>query len=239
VISVQGLVKAYGSAVAVDHLSFDVAPGEILGLIGPNGAGKTSTLRCIAGIQRPTGGTVTLGGHDIVREPVAAKRLLAFAADEPHLFEYLTVIEHLRLVGRIYGIADVESRAGLLLEQLELTDRGKALPSELSRGMRQKVALACALLHDPRALLLDEPLTGLDPLGIHRMKETIVGRAREGLAVIVSSHLLHVVEEVCTRVLIVHRGVKLADGTLAELSVQARVPGSSLEKIFLDVTAQS
>ena len=237
-ISIKGLIKTYGSALAVDRLSFDVAPGEILGLIGPNGAGKTSTLRCIAGIHRPTAGVVTLAGHDIVREPVAAKRVLAFVADEPHLFEYLTVIEHLRLIARIYGVADVDARARALLEQLELADRETALPSELSRGMKQKVALACAFMHDPGALLLDEPLTGLDPLGIHRMKETIVARARQGTAVIVSSHLLHVVEEICTRVLIINRGVKMADGTLAELAALAKVPGSSLEQIFLDVTAQ-
>ena len=235
-ISVAGLVKTYGTAVAVDGLSFAVAPGEILGLIGPNGAGKTSTLRCIAGIHRPTRGAVTIGTHDIVREPVAAKRLLAYVADEPHLFEHLTIIEHLRLMGRIYGIDAAEGRGRGLLEELELADREKALPSELSRGMKQKVALACAFMHDPRALLLDEPLTGLDPLGIHRMKATIVAHARRGGAVIVSSHLLHLVEEICTRVLIVNRGVKVADGTLAELSAQARVPGSTLERIFLDVT---
>jgi ABC-2 type transport system ATP-binding protein len=235
-ISVQGLVKTYGTAVAVDRLSFTVAPGEILGLIGPNGAGKTSTLRCIAGIHRPSGGSVTLGGHDIVQSPIEAKRVMAFVADEPHLFEHLTVIEHLRLIARIYGVADVDARAGALLEQLELADREKAIPSELSRGMKQKVALACAFMHAPQALLLDEPLTGLDPLGIHRMKETIVGRAARGVAVIISSHLLHLVEEICTRVLIIHRGEKVADGTLAELAALARVPGSSLEQIFLDVT---
>ena len=238
-ISIQGLTKSYGTALAVDRLSFEVAPGEILGLIGRNGAGKTSTLRCIAGIHRPTGGTVTLAGHDIVRDPIGAKRVLAFVPDEPHLFEHLTVIEHLRLIARIYGVADVEPRSRVLLEQLELADRGTAIPSELSRGMKQKVALACAFMHDPGALLLDEPLTGLDPLGIHRMKETIVSRATQGVAVIISSHLLHLVEEICTRVLIIHRGVKVADGTLAELSALARVPGSSLEQIFLDVTAES
>ena len=237
-ISVQGVTKSYGTALAVDRLSFEVSPGEILGLIGPNGAGKTSTLRCIAGIHRPSSGTVTLAGHDIVREPVAAKRVLAFVPDEPHLFEHLTVIEHLRLIARIYGVADVEPRSRVLLEQLELADRGTAIPSELSRGMKQKVALACAFMHDPGALLLDEPLTGLDPLGIHRMKDTIVSRARQGVAVIISSHLLHLVEEICTRVLIIHRGVKVADGTLAQLAALAKVPGSSLEQIFLDVTAE-
>jgi ABC-2 type transport system ATP-binding protein len=235
-ISIRELVKRYGAALAVDRLSFDVIPGEILGLIGPNGAGKTSTLRCIAGIHRPTSGSVTVGGHDLVRDPVGAKRLLAYVADEPHLFEHLTVMEHLRLMGRIYGVDEADVRGRRLLEELELADREKSLPAELSRGMRQKVTLACAFMHDPRALLLDEPLTGLDPLGIHRMKGTIVSHAQRGAAVIVSSHLLHLVEEICTRVLIINRGVKVADGTVADLAAQANVPGSTLERIFLDVT---
>lgn len=235
-ISVRNLTKSYGAAVAVDRLSFDVVPGEIVGLIGPNGAGKTSTLRCLAGIHRPTSGAVMLGGHDIVRDAVAAKRLLAFVADEPHLFEHLTVIEHVRLVARIYGVAGVETRARDLFAELELAGRETSLPSELSRGMKQKVALACAFVHDPRALLLDEPLTGLDPLGIHRMKQVIVAYAGGGAAVLVSSHLLHLVEEICTRIVIINRGVKVADGTLAELAAQAKVPGSTLERIFLDVT---
>jgi ABC-2 type transport system ATP-binding protein len=212
-------------------------PGEIVGLIGPNGAGKTSTLRCIAGIHRPTHGSVSIGGHDIVREPLDAKRLVAFVADEPHLFEHLTVREHLLLVGRLYGVTDAESRIATLLEEVELAGRGDAFPAELSRGMKQKVGLACAFLHDPRALVLDEPLTGLDPLGIHRMKAAIVDASRRGVAVLVSSHLLGLVEEICTRIVILNRGVKVADGTLAELAAQAQAGGTTLEQIFLDVTA--
>ena len=236
-IAIRELTKVYGSTRAVNDLSLDVAPGEIVGLIGPNGAGKTSTLRCIAGIHRPTAGSVSIGGYDIVRQPVEAKRLVAFVADEPHLFEHLTVREHLLLVGRLYGVADVERRIGALLGEAELTDREAAFPSELSRGMKQKVFLACAFLHDPQALVLDEPLTGLDPLGIHRMKHAIVDAARRGVAVLVSSHLLHLVEEICTRIVILNKGVKVADGTLADLASQAQADGSTLEKIFLDVTA--
>ena len=238
-IQVSRLTKTYNGLRAVDDLSFDVAPGEIVGLIGPNGAGKTSTLRCIVGIQSPTRGTVRIAGHDIVREPIEAKRRLAFMADEPHLFEYLTVIEHLRLTGRIYGVADVESRAQALLAELHLTGKETALPAELSRGMKQKVAIACGLIHEPEALLFDEPLTGLDPLGIRQMKSTIVARGRAGRAVIVSSHLLHLVEEICTRIIIINHGVKLADGTLAELLTDSRLAAgdSNLEQIFLSVTA--
>jgi ABC-2 type transport system ATP-binding protein len=237
VISLRNVSKTYGTARAVSDLSIDVAPGEIVGLIGPNGAGKTSALRCIAGIHRPTGGAVFIGGHDIVRDPVEAKRRIAFVSDEPHLFDHLTVAEHLRLTGRIYHVADIDARIEAWLKELELSGRETALPAELSRGMKQKVALACALIHDPQALVLDEPLTGLDPLGIHRMKQTIVASAGRGVAVLLSSHLLHLVEEVCTRVVIINRGLKVADGTVAELAAQARLAGSTLERIFLDVTA--
>jgi ABC-2 type transport system ATP-binding protein len=237
-ISLRGLTKTYGAALAVDRLSLDVSPGEIVGLIGPNGAGKTSTLRCIAGIHRPTGGSVLIGGHDITRAPVEAKRQIAFVGDEPHLFDHLTVMEHLRLTGRLYGVGEIEAPARRWLDELELAGRETALPSELSRGMKQKVALACALVHDPLALILDEPLTGLDPLGIHRMKQAIVACADRGVAVLVSSHLLHLVEEVCTRIVIINRGVKVADGTLAELAGQAQRAGSTLEQIFLEVTGQ-
>jgi ABC-2 type transport system ATP-binding protein len=238
-ISVSHLTKLYGDFKAVDDFSFRVGPGEVVGLIGPNGAGKTSTLRCIVGIQAPSAGAIAIDGHDIVKDPVEAKRRLAFMADEPQLFEYLTVMEHLRLTARIYHVKDFETRAAALVSELQLTGKENSLPSELSRGMKQKVAIACGLVHDPVALLFDEPLTGLDPLGIRHMKETIVARGRGGAAVLVSSHLLHLVEEICTRVVIIDRGVKVADGTLAELSAQAQVAGagSNLEQIFLKVTA--
>ena len=239
-IALSSLTKLYGEFRAVDALSFTVAPGEIVGLIGPNGAGKTSTLRCIAGIQAPSAGSITVCGHDIVREPVEAKRQIAFMADEPHLFEYLTVMEHLRLTARIYHARDFDARARALVEELELVGKENALPGELSRGMKQKVAIACGLLHDPHALLFDEPLTGLDPLGIRRMKQTIVAQGRAGATVIVSSHLLHMVEEICTRIVIIDRGVKVGDGTLTELSALAQTAGagSNLEQIFLAVTAR-
>ena len=239
-IEISHLTKNYGTFKAVDDFSFAVAPGEIVGLIGPNGAGKTSTLRCIVGIQAPSTGTISIGGYDIAKDPVEAKRRLAFMADEPQLFDYLTVTEHLRLTARIYEVRNFEPRAKALIEELQLTGKEDALPAALSRGMKQKVAIACGLLHDPPALLFDEPLTGLDPLGIRHMKGTIVSRGKSGSAVIVSSHLLHLVEEICTRVVIIDRGVKVGDGTVAELSAQSQMAegGSTLEQIFLKVTAR-
>ncbi|HEV2750660.1 MAG TPA: ABC transporter ATP-binding protein [Gemmatimonadales bacterium] len=236
-IEVAGLTKLYGTLEAVRDLSFRVAPGEVLGLVGPNGAGKTTTLRSIVGIIRPTAGSVRVGGHDVTRDPVAAKRRLAFMPDEPHLFDYLTVEEHLRFTARLYGVADVESRLPALLQELELSEKARVLPGELSRGMKQKLVIACGLLHDPRALLLDEPLTGLDPAGIRRMKETIKERARQGAAVLLSSHLLHLVEEVCTRVLIMQGGRKVILGTIEDiLAERPDLRGRSLEEIFLALT---
>jgi len=225
---------------AVDDLSFRVDSGEVVGLIGPNGAGKTTTLRSLAGILRPTSGRVAIDGHDIVTDAIAAKRRLAFMPDEPHLFEYLTVDEHLRLLARLYGVEDFERRARALVDELELTGKERALPGELSRGMRQKVVIACGLVRDASTLLFDEPLTGLDPAGIHRMRETIVERAKAGASVLVSSHLLHLVQEICTRVIIMDRGRKVADGTVAELAARADLAeaGSNLEQIFLRVTGR-
>jgi len=237
-IAVQELKRVYGDFTAVDGLAFDVAPGEIVGLIGPNGAGKTTTLRSLAGILRPTSGRILIDGHDIVSDPIEAKRRLAFMPDEPHLFEYLTVEEHLRLVARLYGVEDFDRRCAALLQELELVGKERSLPGELSRGMRQKVVIACGLIRRPSVLLFDEPLTGLDPIGIRRMRETIVARGRDGASVLVSSHLLHLVEEICTRVIIMDRGRKIADGTVAELASRADLAsaGSSLEQIFLRVT---
>jgi ABC-2 type transport system ATP-binding protein len=236
VIEVDGLEKLYDDFPAVRGLSFRVEPGEVLGLVGPNGAGKTTTIRSIAGIIIPSRGRIRIGDHDLAVEPVAAKSLLAFIPDEPHLFEYLTVEEHLRFVGRLYQVADVEARIPGLLEELDLASKRTALPGELSRGMKQKLAIACGLLHDPRALLLDEPLTGLDPVGIRRMKSTIVRRAQAGGAVILSSHLLHLVEEICTRVLIMNRGESVAFGTIAEIvASRPALIGRRLEDVFLEL----
>jgi ABC-2 type transport system ATP-binding protein len=239
VIEIEGLEKLYGDLPAVQGLSFKVGAGEVLGLVGPNGAGKTTTLRSIAGIIIPTRGRIVVAGHDLAASPVAAKSELAFIPDEPHLFEYLTVEEHLRFVGRLYRVGDVEERIPSLLAELELAEKREALPEELSRGMRQKLAIACGLIHRPRALLLDEPLTGLDPVGIRRMKATIVGRAADGVAVILSSHLLHLVEEICTRVLVMHRGRVVAFGSVEQI-VEGRpeLAGRSLEEVFVALVGE-
>jgi ABC-2 type transport system ATP-binding protein len=239
-LALEHFRRTYGEFTAVDDLSFIVGAGEIVGLIGPNGAGKTTTLRALAGILRATSGVVKIDGYDLVAEPTEAKRRLAFMPDEPHLFEYLTVTEHLRLTARLYQVEEIETRGAALLEELELKGKENALPGELSRGMRQKVMIACGLVRDATTLLFDEPLTGLDPLGIRRMRETILSRGRAGAAILLSSHLLHLVEEICTRVIIMDHGRKIADGTFAELASRADLAeaGSNLEQIFLKVTGR-
>lgn len=240
-IEVLGLTKRYGDFTAVRDLSFTVQPGEVLGLVGPNGAGKTTTLRSLAGIIPASAGAVTIAGHALATDPVGAKRALAFFPDEPRLFEYLTVRQHLAFVARLYGIADHTALAQPLLEELEIADKADELPGALSRGMKQKLAIACGLLHHPSVMFFDEPLTGLDPLGIRRMKDSILKRAQAGAAIVLSSHLLHLLEEVCSHVLILKQGEKIADGSMAEVALRFSngEPDVSLEEVFLRATGGS
>jgi ABC-2 type transport system ATP-binding protein len=238
-LEVDSLGKVYGEVRAVTDLTFRVMPGEVIGLVGPNGAGKTTTLRCLSGIIPPTSGRVRIAGHDLLTEPVAAKRALAFLPDEPRLFEYLTVREHLNLTARLYGVEDWQARADALLAELELTGKEHALPGELSRGMKQKLAIASGFLHDPRLIVLDEPLTGLDPLGIRKMKASLRTRAEQGAALLLSSHLLPLVEELCSRILVIASGRAVALGTLDEIRARLGEVAShgSLEDLFIRITS--
>jgi ABC-2 type transport system ATP-binding protein len=238
-IQVEGLTKLYGEFVAVNDLTFTVNPGEVVGLVGPNGAGKTTTLRSLSGIIPPTRGAIRICGYDLAKDPIPAKSQLAFFSDEPRLFDYLTVQQHLAFTARIYQVGAYEELGRQLLEELELAQKKDALPGELSRGMKQKLAIACGLLHSPRVIYFDEPLTGLDPLGIRRMKDSILKRAREGAAIMISSHLLHLVEEICSHLLILKSGRKIADGTIAEIRQQFAVEeGASLEEAFFRATSE-
>ncbi len=239
-IEVLNLRKNYGEKEAVRGISFTVEPGEVLGLVGPNGAGKTTTLRCMAGILPPTVGLIRIAGHDLRTDPVAAKGELAYIPDDPRLFDNLTVEDHLRFTARLYRTRDGEKRIPRLLEEFELKEKENELPAALSRGMKQKLSFACAFLHDPKAILLDEPLTGLDPIAIRKAKDSIVAKAREGAAIIVSSHMLHLVEELAHRVLVILNGRKAAHGTLAELKAAHPdlAEGARLEDIFLKMAAQ-
>lgn len=239
-IEVEGLTKLYDEFVAVEDLSFAVKPGEVLGLVGPNGAGKTTTLRCLSGLIPPTRGLIRILDHEMSMDPVEAKRHLAFFPDEPRLFDYLTVEQHLNFTARIYQVPDWQRIADPLLEELEMADKRGMLPGELSRGMKQKLTIACGLLHSPKVIFFDEPLTGLDPYGIRRMKDTIRARAREGAAILISSHLLHLLEELCSHVLIVKKGRKVVDGTLEEVTrrFSEQAGDVNLEEIFFRATSE-
>jgi len=236
-LEVQALSKHYERTLAVQDLSFHAARGEILGLVGPNGAGKTTALRSIVGILPLQQGSVRIAGHDLAREERAAKQQLAWIPDDPQPFDSLTVHEHLRFAAALYGIDDWQARAAELLSRFELAHKRDALGGEHSRGMRQKLAFACAWLHRPAVVLMDEPLSGLDPRGIRSAKSAIQELAGTGTAVVLSSHLLELIEELAHRILILDRGRKVFAGTLEEARSSLQTPaGSSLEEIFLAVT---
>jgi len=239
-IRVEDYHKTYRETVAVAGLSFEVPAGTVLGLVGPNGAGKTTTLRALAGIIRPTRGRLSIAGHDVLTDSLAAKRELACIPDDPKLFDALTVWEHLEFMAAAYRVSDFASKGELLLQQFELVEKRRTMAQELSRGMRQKVAICCAYLHDPKAILFDEPLTGLDPHAIRTLKGSIGERAALGAAVVVSSHLLALVEDLCTHLLILNKGQRLFYGSLAEArSRYAGLQGeASLEEVFFRATEQ-
>jgi ABC-2 type transport system ATP-binding protein len=239
VIEVENFTKQYGQFAVVTDLSFAVCPGEIVGLVGANGAGKTTTLRAITGILRPSAGTIRVGGHDIERAPVEAKRAFAYIPDTVHPYDVLTVTEHLHFVALAYRISNAERKYAALLEELELADKKDEMASSLSRGMLQKLSLACAFLREPQVIILDEPLTGLDPRGIRNIKESIRRRAACGTAFLLSSHLLVLVEALCDQVMILHRGKKMAYGSLEEIRHRGTLhKDASLEEVFFAVTEE-
>ena len=237
-ISVTGFSKNYGETLAVAGPVFRrrcrVDPGNAR----PQRGRKDHDPPRLAGILQPTAGRLSIGGHDIVEDPVAAKQQLALVPDDPRLFDSLTVWEHLDFIAAAYRVPDFSAAAESLLEQFELTDKRDTPARELSRGMRQKAAICCAYLHRPSAILFDEPMTGLDPRGIRTLKDSIRQQAAAGAAVVISSHLLSLVEDLCTDLLILHQGRRLFCGTLEE--ARARYPDlegeSSLEAVFFKAT---
>jgi ABC-2 type transport system ATP-binding protein len=237
VLTVEGLRRRYGDSLAVDGLDFSIMPGEILGLVGPNGAGKTTTLRSIAGILPIQEGRVTVMGLDVGTDDHRAKQHLSWVPDDPQPFDSLTVEEHLELVAGLYGIKNWQDRGRELLVSFDLYEKKDALGGELSRGMRQKLSLASAWLAEPKVVLLDEPLSGLDPRGIRTARQAIREIADSGVAVILSSHLLELVEQLADRILIIDFGKKCFEGTLAEAHAGFQIPeGSTLEDVFFAAT---
>jgi len=236
-LEVRRLFKDYRKFRAVDDLSFTINGGEIVGLLGPNGAGKTSCLRCIAGILRPTHGEVFINGWDIVRDQGAAKAGLAFVPELPSLYELLTVDEHLRFVAMCFNTLDVyDSHGAALLERYHLADKTNSLVATLSKGMRQKLSVACAMVHRANVLLFDEPLIGIDPAGVHEVKQDLMQAKQSGCSILISTHLLDTAEKLCDRVIILAKGRMVAEGTVESLRLQADMAGADLESVFLKLT---
>ena len=240
-IVVTDLVKRYGAFTAVDGVSLDVQAGRIHGFLGPNGAGKTTTIRMIAGLLQPSAGRILVNGHDMSAAPEAAKGSLGFVPDRPFIYEKLTAREFLRFHGGLYGLdgGALEERAAGMLELFELLPRADDLVESFSHGMKQRLVMAAAFLHRPRAVLVDEPMVGLDPRGARLIKDVFRRMAGQGVAILMSTHTLEVAEEMCDRISIILKGRIIAHGTVAELRALAGGRDEELTPLFLRLTGGS
>ncbi len=236
-LRITGLHKAYGRP-AVDGLDLQVERGELYALLGPNGAGKTTTLRMVSSLVAPDAGRIEVLGVDLAQAPGEAKRRLAYLPDDPMLYGKLKPFEYLEFVAGLWGVGarEAEERARTLLDWLDLSQHAHELTEGFSRGMKQKLALAGALIHDPELLILDEPLTGLDAAAARQVKDLLLSHVAKGGTVILTTHILEVAERLAQRIGIIRQGRLIAEGTLDEL--RARTSGASLEDVFLQLTAQ-
>ena len=240
-IAVYDLVKQYGKFTAVDGITLEVKPGEIHGFLGPNGAGKTTTLRMIAGLLRPSSGRVVVSGHDLAREPEAAKASLGFIPDRPYIYEKLTAGEFLRFHAGLYGMNGngVEVRVQEMLDLFELGRWEHELVESFSHGMKQRLVMCAAFLHRPEAVLVDEPMVGLDPRGAKLIKSVFRRMSERGVAILMSTHTLEVAQEMCDRISIILKGQIIARGTVDELRALAGGQDPNLTAVFLKLTGGS
>jgi ABC-2 type transport system ATP-binding protein len=238
-LRLRNLHKSFGKK-AVDGLDLTIKPGEFYALLGANGAGKTTTLRMVAGLLQPDAGEILVDGIDARKDPIAAKRRIAWLPDEPLLYDKLTPLEYLEFVAGLWGMEAREAapRAENLLRRLSLWEQRNQRCEGFSRGMRQKAALAGALIHDPRLLMLDEPLTGLDAGAARQVKDMLIEQTRAGAAVILTTHILEVAEKIADRIGIIANGRLIAEGDLAHLRSLSAAQAASLEEVFLDLTTQ-
>jgi len=235
-VQVDGVVKKFGSREVLSGLTFSIHRGEVVGYLGQNGAGKTTTLRILAGIYRPDGGVAHVAGYDVAKNPIEAKRRIGYVPEAVDVFDWLTPWEYLRLVGRLHGLPDalIDARSREMLDSLALLDRAGERLDTYSKGMRKKIALIAALIHDPEVVLMDEPLDGLDANSAIIFKSLVRALARSGKAVLYSSHLMDVVERVADRAIVIHRGQVIVQGTLDELRRASGAP--TLEDVFRRLT---
>jgi ABC-2 type transport system ATP-binding protein len=236
-IAIEHVSKAFGAVRAVADLTLRVPAGELFCFLGPNGAGKTTTIRMLTGLLRPDSGRVSIGGFDLQTEPVAAKRLLGYIPDVPYMYERLTPVEFIRFVADMYGTPDEKVRDALAstFKDFGLEPYSRELAGNLSHGMRQRLMYVATLLHEPRAMLIDEPFVGLDPYSIRMIKDLLVAKARQGMAIFLTTHILALAEEIADRVGIIHRGSLAALGSVPDLLRDAGAD-ANLEDVFLGLT---
>jgi ABC-2 type transport system ATP-binding protein len=238
-ITLSNLTKQYGRTLAVDGINLSVDAGEIFGFIGPNGAGKTTTIRIMGGVLAPTAGTVLIDGLDMAKEPEKAKKRIGYIPDRPFLYEKLTGSEFMSFSADLYGMQDgVPAKAQDLLRMFSLWEWADSLIESYSHGMKQRLIIATALLHDPSVIIVDEPMVGLDPTGIRMVKDLLRNKAREGKTVFMSTHSLGVAEDICDRIGIIHRGALIATGTTNDLKKTAGFEDADLEAVFLKLTEE-
>jgi ABC-2 type transport system ATP-binding protein len=239
-LKIENLSKRYRDVLAVDRVSFGVSGGEIVALLGPNGAGKTTILRCASGIIAPTEGDVLVAGHSITNDERAAKRECAFVPEVPNPYEMLTVREHLQFIAMAYDrLAVFDQKGSALIQRFDLEEKADSLVATLSKGMKQKLALAGAFVHEAKVLLLDEPLIGIDPKGARELKDLMQEARAAGAAILVSTHMLDTAERLCDRIVILNRGTKAAEGTLSELYLRSEMTqDATLEDVFLRLTEE-
>jgi ABC-2 type transport system ATP-binding protein len=237
-IELKNLTKRFGDIVAVHRLNLSVSEGEIFGFIGPNGAGKTTTLRMMGGVLAPTEGAVVIDGIDMAEEPEKAKKRIGFIPDRPFLYEKLTGMEFLRFTADLYDIGDGEFRekSEKILKQFSLYHWGDELVESYSHGMKQRLIISAAILHDPKVIVVDEPMVGLDPAGSRMVKNLFRNLAKEGTTIFMSTHTLGMAEDVCDRIGIIHKGSLIATGTTQELMRRAQVREGDLEEVFMILT---
>jgi ABC-2 type transport system ATP-binding protein len=239
-IEIKNLSKHYGRLPAVDNLDLTVAPGEIFGFLGPNGAGKTTTIRCMMGILKATSGQVLLDGHDVVQQAQQAKSISGFIPDRPFIYEKLSGQEFLEFVGKLHHVdgARLRPRIAQLLDHLELTPWKDELVESYSHGMKQRLVVCGALIHEPKILVVDEPMVGMDPKGARTLKDLFCTLAQNGTTVFLSTHSIGVAEEICQRIGIIRKGKLIACGSRAEIHAQAQSHNGNLESAFLELTRE-
>ena len=239
-IELKNLTKKYGHFQAVRKLNLTVKKGEVFGFIGPNGAGKTTTIKMMGGILAPTAGTVTIAGISMQTEPEKAKRKIGFIPDRPYLYEKLTGMEFLRFTADLYGVSKEEFQvtAHKILENFSLANWADELVESYSHGMKQRLIMSAALLHNPEVIIVDEPMVGLDPAAIIMVKNLFRTLAEQGVTIFMSTHTLKVAEDMCDRIGVIHKGSLIAMGTTTELQRTANVSETDLERVFLNLTSE-